>query len=112
MQRLLKKMQKAQEYYRKHLNNNKEYCIRELLIHGFTAIRGDLILNVKPESSPSSTQSSSTTEDDDNDDEEKSKRESPTNHDSTQTTNYKIPTPKILFQTRKLKNPSKTQCTS
>ena len=83
MQRLLKKMQKAQEYYRKHLNNNKEYYIRKLSIHGFTTIRGDLISNIElellssspkssPQSSlPSSPQSSPTTKNDDNYNEQK-----------------------------------------
>ena len=106
-----KKLQKAQEYYRKQLKNEEEYCIRELSIHGFTTIRGDLISNIELESLPSSPQSSSpTTEDDDDDDEEK-KGDSPANHDSTQTTNSEIPTPKVLFQTRNLKNnPCDKQC--
>ena len=105
------KLMKAHEHYRKQLDTDKKYCIRELLIHGFTTIRGDLISNIELESLPSSPQSSSpTTEDDDDDDEEK-KGDSPANHDSTQTTNSEIPTPKVLFQTRNLKNnPCDKQC--
>ena len=64
------RLQKVQEYYRKYLSNNKQYCIRELLIHRFTIIRGDLISNIEleplPSSPQSSPQSSPTTKDDDN----------------------------------------------
>ena len=71
MQRLLKiKLIKAHVCYRKQFDTDtdKEYCIKELSIHGFATIRGDFISNVKPESSPSSTQSSPKTEGNDNND--------------------------------------------